>query len=90
MIDDGERLDWLAHNQLREFSERSIAWTSIAQQNGVYPKAIPPLNLFYVMMGAIQTIFMMAPQIERSFKVNVFAEEQIEQHIEAVFGLLHL
>lgn len=90
MIEGGERFEWLAKYQLREFMERSMAWTSIAQQGDVLPKDISPLNLVYVTMGAIQTIFMMAPQIERSFKVDVFADEQIEQHIEAVFALLNL
>ncbi|QYO65104.1 TetR/AcrR family transcriptional regulator [Leptolyngbya sp. 7M] len=90
MIDGGERLEWLARYHLREFMERTMAWTSIAQQHGVFPKEIPPLNLVYVMMGAIQTIFMMAPQIDRSFGVDVFDDRQIESHIDTVMRLFNL
>ena len=90
MIEGGERLEWLARKQLREFMERSMAWTSIAQQDGIFPKEIAPLNLVYVTMGAIQTIFMMAPQIERSFGVDVFTEEQIEKHVDAIMKLFNL
>jgi uncharacterized membrane protein len=42
------------------------------------------------MMGAIQTIFMMAPQIERSFGVNVFSEKQIESHVESIMRLFDI
>ncbi len=90
MIEGGERLDWLARNQLRQFMERSMAWSSIAQQNGVFDKKVPPLNLVYVMMGAIQTLFMMAPQIERSFGVDVFTPEEIEAHVDAIMRLFDL
>ncbi|MEL7189808.1 MAG: TetR family transcriptional regulator [Pseudomonadota bacterium] len=90
MIEGGERLDWLARNQLREFMERSMAWSSIAQQGGVFDKKVPPLNLVYVMMGAIQTLFMMAPQIERSFGIDVFVEEQVDAHVDAIMRLFDL
>jgi AcrR family transcriptional regulator len=90
MIEGGERLEWLARYHLREFMERTMAWTSIAQENGVFPREVAPLNLVYVMMGAIQTIFMMAPQIERSFGVDVFAEKQVETHVDSIMRLFNI
>ena len=90
MIEGGDRLEWLARNQLREFMERSMAWASIAQQGGIFSKNVAPLNLVYVMMGAVQTIFMMGPQIERSFGVDVFRDDQIEKHVDAIIDLFGL
>jgi AcrR family transcriptional regulator len=87
MIEGGERMEWLARHHLREFIERTMAWTSIAQDDGVFPRDVPPFNLVYVMMGAIQTIFMMAPQIEHSFGVDVFSERQIENHVDSIMKL---
>jgi AcrR family transcriptional regulator len=87
MIEGGERMEWLARHHLREFIERTMAWTSIAQDDGVFPRDVPPFNLVYVMMGAIQTIFMMAPQIEHSFGVDVFSERQIENHVDSIMRL---
>lgn len=86
MIEGGERMEWLARHHLREFIERTMAWTSIAQDDGVFPRDVPPFNLVYV-MGAIQTIFMMAPQIENSFGVDVFSERQIENHVDSIMKL---
>ena len=90
MIDGGKRLEWLARHQLRQFMERSMAWASIGQQGGVFSKEVAPLNLVYATMGAVQTIFMMAPQIERSFGVDVFEEEQVEAHVNAIMHLFGL
>lgn len=90
MIEGGERMEWLARYHLREFMERTMAWTSIAQENGVFPKDVPPLNLVYVMMGAIQTIFMMGPQIQRSFGVDVFSDQQVESHVDSIMRLFDI
>lgn len=90
MIDGGKRLEWLAQYQLRQFMERSMAWASIGQQGGVFSKEIAPLNLVYATMGAVQTIFVMAPQVERSFGVDVFEEKQIDAHVNAILQLFGL
>jgi AcrR family transcriptional regulator len=90
MIEGGERLEWLSRHHLREFMERTMAWTSISQDHGIFPREIAPLNLVYVMMGAIQTIFMMAPQIERSFGVDVFDDQQVENHVDTIMRLFKL
>lgn len=60
----------------------------MAQDNGVYPSNISSLHLLYITIAAAQTIFLMAPQIEHSFGVDVFADAEIEKQIEAVIGLL--
>ena len=90
MIDGGKRLEWLAQYQLRQFMERSMAWASIGQQGGVFSKEIAPLNLVYATMGAVQTIFVMAPQVERSVGVDVFEEKQIDAHVNAILQLFGL
>jgi TetR/AcrR family transcriptional regulator len=90
MIEGGERMEWLARHHLREFMERTMAWTAIAQEGGVFPRDVSPFNLVYVMMGAIQTIFMMAPQIERSFGVDVFSAKQVENHVDSIMRLFDI
>ncbi|MEP3224452.1 MAG: TetR/AcrR family transcriptional regulator [Parasphingorhabdus sp.] len=88
MIHQGERLEWLSKNHMREFAERSMAWISIAQDNGVYPPGISPLNMLHITMASCQTIFLMAPQIDHSFGVNVFDKAEVEKHIDAVIRVL--
>lgn len=88
MIQRGDRLEWLSKNHMRDFTKQSLVWLSLAQDSGVYPPHLSPLHLFYITISAAQTIFMMAPQIEHSFGVDVFADAEVEKQIEAVVGLL--
>ena len=87
-IQNGDRLHWLAENHMRFFIERSTAWMAIAQENGVYPKEISVLNLVFVAMSASQNLFLMAPFVEHAFGIDVFKNDQIEKHVNAVVTLL--
>ncbi len=87
-IQNGDRLYWLAENHVRLFIERSIAWMAIAQENGVYPKGISVLNLVFIATSAAQNLFLMAPFVQHSFGIDVFEDEQIEKHVNAVVKLL--
>lgn len=87
-IQNGPRMHWLAENHVRLFIERSVAWMAIAQQDDVYPKGISVLNLVFVATSAAQNLFLMAPFVEHAFGIDVFQEDQIEKHVEAVVTLL--
>ena len=87
-INNGDRLNWLAENHVRQFFERSMAWMAIAQDNGVYPRDISVLNLVFIATAAAQNLFLMAPLLENSFGINVFENTQIEKHVNAVVRLL--
>lgn len=45
------------------------------------------MNLHYVNIAAAKNIFLMAPEIKRAFDIDVFDDDQIEQHIAAVLKL---
>ena len=87
-IENGGRLHWLAENHVRLFLERSTAWMAIAQENGVYPREISVLNLVFVATSAAQNIFLMAPFVDHAFGIDVFKNDQIEKHVDAVVKLL--
>ena len=87
-IQNGDRLHWLAENHVRLFLERSIAWMAIAQENGVYPREISVLNLVFIATSAAQNLFLMAPFVDHAFAIDVFKNDQIEKHVDAVVKLL--
>jgi hypothetical protein len=39
IIQNGDRLHWLAENHVRQFFERAMAWMAIAQDNGVLDRS---------------------------------------------------
>lgn len=81
---ESERLEWLTENYIRPYSSRAIARVALAQEQGVYPADIAPMHLHYIIIAAAKNVFLMAPEIKRAFDIDVFDEDQIEQHIEAV------
>lgn len=86
----GERLEWLSDNFTRPFADRAINVVALAQEQGVYPPEISPMNLHYINVAACRTLFLMAPEISRNFGVDVFADEEIERHIDSLVKLLLL
>lgn len=87
---ESERLEWLTENYIRPYTSRAIARSALAQEQGVYRDDIPAMNLHYVNIAASKNIFLMAPEIKRSFDIDVFDDDQIEAHIEAVLKLMLL
>lgn len=86
-IDRGERLEWLVDNYMAKFTESSVAWVALAQEEGIFPKGVSALHLHFITTAAAQTIFLMAPQIEHSYGIDVFEDSEVEKHIEAVVKL---
>lgn len=87
-IHESERFDWLNENYIRPFSGRALASVALAQEQGVYPDSIPALNLHYINIAATTSIFMMASEVQKNFGVDVFAEIEVERHINTVLTWL--
>lgn len=87
-IYEGELGDWLNENFIRPFTDRSLATIALAQQQGVYPKHIPALNIHYINLAAATSVFLMAPEIDKNFGIDVFEDSEIERHIEATLAML--
>lgn len=87
-IYQGELSDWLNENFIRPFTDRALATIALAQEQGVYSKNLSALNIHYINLAAATSIFMMAPEIENNFGINVFEESEVERHIEATLAML--
>jgi len=84
---ESERLDWLVENFIRPYTSRAIARAALAQDQGVYRADVAPMYLQYINITAAKNIFLIAPQIKRAFDIDVFDEDEIERHIEAVLKI---
>jgi AcrR family transcriptional regulator len=86
-IHGGEMLDWLNQQKLALFSQKSIEWMSLAQQEGVYTSEVSALHLHFIVTQASQSIFLLAPHIQAVFGVDVFEDEQVEKFTDAIMAL---
>ena len=77
-------LDWLNEQKLTLFSQKSIEWVTLAQQEGVYKDGVPAFHLHFIATHASSSIFLMAPHIKEAFGIDVFEEEQIEKFADSI------
>lgn len=87
-LNESDRMDWLNESIIRPFTDRAVAVVALAQQQGLYPRDIPALNLHYIYVMAARSIFVFADQIRRNWAIDVFSEAEIERHIDAVLRVL--
>ena len=84
----GPRMRWLTDRHQKPLYETAAAALRQAVARGLLPD-VPPIHLFYVLIGAIGMIFSQAPECERLTGRNpTSSEEMIETHADAVAALL--
>ena len=82
-----ERFEWLAENYLRPFGDRAINRVALAQEQGLYRSDIPAVNLYYMNVSASRSMFFAAPDLSEHFGIDMFSEEEIQRHIDALVKL---
>ncbi|MEP0190405.1 MAG: TetR/AcrR family transcriptional regulator [Erythrobacter sp.] len=85
-----DRFEWLSENYLRPFTDRAVNRVVLAQEEGTYRADIPPLNLYYMNIAASRSILFAAPELKKQQGIDMFAEEEIERHIDAMIKLFVL
>ena len=84
----GSRMRWLTDRHQKPLYEAVVAMLPQAAARGVLPD-VPPIHLFYVLIGAVGMIFSQAPECERLTGTDpTSSDEAIEAHADAVVALL--
>ena len=86
-IHGGEMLEWMNEQRLSLFSQKSMEWVSLAQQEGVYPLDVSTIHLHFITTHASNSIFLMAPHIKSTFGIDVFEDKQIDKFTDAIISL---
>jgi len=84
----GPRMRWLTDRHQKPLYETTAAILRQAVARGVVPD-VPPIHLFYVLIGSVGMIFSQAPECERlTGRDPTASDEMIEAHADAVVALL--
>ena len=83
-----ERLDWVVENFTKSLTKKSIKRIRQVKEAGIFPKHISSINIFYLMMTANRTIFLLAPEIKQSVGLDMFSEEALSDHENAVIEMM--
>ena len=85
---DGPRMRWLVDRHGRPLYRLLLEVFAVARSKGLVPD-LPPVHLYYVLIGAIGMIFSQAPECRRITGVDPTASEAvIEAHAAAVARLV--
>ena len=84
----GARMRWLTDRHQKPLFQMAAAILRRARERDLLPD-VPPIHLFYILIGAVGMIFSQAPECERLTGTDPTAsEEAIEAHADAVVALL--
>jgi TetR/AcrR family transcriptional regulator len=84
---DGPRMDWLVERHIRPIYEATAAQFARLVEQGHLPD-IPVPHLYYIVVGAGPTMFLLAPECRRLAGIDPSSPEVIEAHADAVISLL--
>lgn len=83
----GPELTWAAEHFILSRHQRDLPFLEHLQKTGDLPK-VDTLALHFVIIGACQMIYLLAPEVRAVDGRDVFDPEEIRKHADAVIGLL--
>src|SRR5579871_4778962 len=84
---EGPRMDWLVEHHIRPLYEIVTARFTRLIEHGQLP-AVAPVDLYYILIGAGATMFVVAPECRRLTGCDPMSDEAVEAHAQAVIALL--
>ncbi|MEP2736403.1 MAG: TetR/AcrR family transcriptional regulator [Erythrobacter sp.] len=86
-IQGGEMIEWLNKERMSLFHNKSLDWTALAQEEGIYTSEVSALHMYFITTSAAQSIFLLAPQLKDIYDIDVFEDEQVNKFAEAIVTL---
>jgi hypothetical protein len=85
---DGPRMRWLVDRHGRPLYQLLLAVFARGRQRGFLPD-VPPIHLYYVLIGAVGMIFSQAPECRRIAGIDpTSSPAAVEAHADAVVRLV--
>lgn len=84
---DTERLRWMVDTFIRNTSNASGKFAQWLQDEGLVPQVSTPV-LVYILVGAAQLIYTLAPEVQKVWGIDPGDPEVIEAHVDALARLV--
>jgi TetR/AcrR family transcriptional regulator len=86
-VRDGERLHWVADTFINRTSAGARALVDLLQKEKMLPADVSPVALIYIIVGAAQMFYTLAPEVRRVWKVDPASDAAIEAHVDALLAV---
>ena len=84
---EGNRLAWLVEQHIRPLYEGAVALLEPLVAAGKV-RDVPTAHLYYLLTGAVATIFVLAPECRLLTGVDPVDPSEVERHVDAVISML--
>lgn len=85
---DSDRLKWMVEEHSRRSAEVGNAFVQFLKDNRMAPADAPVASLVYIIMGASQLYFTLAPEAKRVWGVDPTDPMTIETHVDVLARML--
>jgi TetR/AcrR family transcriptional regulator len=85
-VRDSERLQWATEHFISHIARGSEAFVRRLQEDGLLPAASAPA-LVYIIVGAAQSFYTLAPEVRRVWKMDPSDEAVMNAHIDALLAV---
>ena len=70
--------------QLREPHQPAVEEIRLLQENGILKMDAPPASIMYMISGACQNLFALAPEVKVTLDYNALSRQAIEDHADLI------
>ncbi len=86
-VRDSDRLHWVADTFINRTSQGARALVDLLQKEKMLPADVSPVALIYIIVGAAQMFYTLAPEVRRVWKVDPATNAAIEAHVDALLAV---
>ena len=83
---DSERLRWAVEKHIKPDHDRFRPLNEAYIRKGIYPN-VPVHSIGYILVAAAQTIFMLGPEVQRVYGIDITDDAAIDAHADAIITL---
>ena len=86
-VRDSNRLRWAADHFIKKTAKAAADLVRMLQQEKILPPEVSPTALIYIIVGASQLFYTLAPEVRRVWNIDPDDDKVIESHVEALLAV---
>lgn len=86
-VRDSKRLRWMADTFVKRTAQSAGALVELLQTENMLPPHVSPIALIYIIVGAAQQFYTLAPEVRRVWGVDPSDEKMIQAHVDALLAV---
>lgn len=86
-VRDSKRLRWMADSFVKRTAQSAAALVALLQSENMLPPQVSPIALIYIIVGAAQQFYTLAPEVRRVWGVDPADEKTIQAHVDALLAV---